>query len=71
MWLQSSSLPFDLILGGGGGVLQDKVFLWERAVCSAEIDYRGVYNTEKKLMLTANVKKKKLFKIIMAQVLTT
>ena len=52
-------------------MLQDKVFLWERAVCSAEIDYRGVYNTEKKLMLTANVKKKKLFKIIMAQVLTT
>jgi len=53
------------VVGGGGGeggcggvggcVLQDNVFLWELAVCSAEIDYTGVYNTERKLMLTANV----------------
>jgi len=53
MWLQSSSLPFDLMcffFGGGGGVLQDKFFLWERAVCSAEIYYRGVNNTERKIM---------------------
>ena len=39
MWLQSSALPSDLMCFS---VLQDKVFLWKRAVCSVEVDYWGV-----------------------------